>query len=486
MSKQILGDVFIYLPAKLLPAIIGILTIPVLTHLLSPVEYGKYVLGATSLSLISVVCISGLVSIVLRFNIVNGTKNLHEFIKPLLLISLTAGFLIWVSSVRFWSGPANDTLFVTVGVIWLIAQAFYEYFLGWSRARNLAKIYSIAVSWRSIGGFLLAIIFLSFEPKSGVVVFLATAIIMLTGLTILPHFALRLNDNADSENYSKCDKKLLFRYGISAAIVNVVLLALSSADRFIIGILMDAESVAIYGANYDLAEKPIFFINSLLLLSSSVIGIRIFEQEGEINAASFLTKLIRFYLLVAPPLAMTLAVLSDLIVELFLPKFYIAGAVVLPFVAIGGIFVGIMHRYSLLLSFHKRTDTIIICSVGALCVNLFACWVLIPQMGLVGAAISTSIAYLALLFFVRMAALKYHCPRFPWITFWRVIASIAIAATAMIAMLHNLIWSRPIVLAFSFCSGMIIYTACLYFLKEFSTQDIRSFNKRIAGRLHKL
>jgi O-antigen/teichoic acid export membrane protein len=248
---------------------------------------------------------------------------------------------------------------------------------------------------------------------------------------------------------------------------------------------MGAESVAIYGASYDLAEKTVFFANSMLLLSSSVIGFKIFEKEGEVKAADFLSRLMRLYLLAAPPLVVALAILSPHIVALLLPDQYQAGTLVIPIVALGGLFVGVLHRYSLLLSFHKRTDTIMWCSAGALLMNLLSCALLIPKFGIIGAAISTTIAYAAWLLFIRLAAMQYHGPKFPWKTMMRCCLALLILSAVMVSILQINFFSTAFNVVLGSILGFITYGATLYILGEIRQDELKYFYLSIRSKLGK-
>lgn len=485
MSREILRDAFFYLPAKVIPALVGVIAIPVLTHLLSPEQYGQYILAMTSLSLIAALCISWLVSITIRFHIVYGVEMLFQKSYRLLVYSILVACILWLGVSQLLAGTLGGGLFIAAGLVWLISYGGFEYFSGWFRSRNLPIAYSLAMSWRSLVGLLIVVILLNLGFQGGAIVVLGFAIAMLIGLFFLPGHALNGDSRQPKFEESKLDVNALLCYGIPVAISNMVIVGLSAADRYIISAQMGAESVAIYGANYDLAEKTIFFVNSMLLLSSSVIGFRIFEKEGAAKAADFLSRLMRLYLLVASPLVLALAILSPSIVNILLPEQYHSGALVLPAVAMGGLLVGVMHRYSLVLSFNKRTDIIMWCSACALLLNIISCFLLLPKFGILGAAFSTLIAYASWLLFIRLAASKYSSPQFPWSTFFRVCGALIIAATTMYCIKYQKFTSELLTLALSSILGFIAYGLTLLLLKEFTQKEVKSIASIISTRFDK-
>ena len=483
MSREVLRDAVIYLPAKVVPALVGVLAIPILTRMLSPEQYGQYLLAMTSLSLIASFCISWLVSVTIRFYVVYGVESLFRVCRPLLIAAVIFGCVLWAAAVLLLGGAFKAKDFVLIGILWLVAYGGFEYFAGWLRARNQARAYSLALSWRSVVGLLVAVTLLSLGFRGGAIVILGAACAMLVALVFLPRHALKADHNQPQTTESSTRLQTVLRYGIPAAFINLTTVGLSMADRYVIGAQMGADAVAIYGASYDLAEKTVFFANSMLLLSSSVIGFRIFEQEGEAKAADFLSRLMRLYLLAAPPLVAGLAILSPHIVAVLLPAKYAEGAFVLPIVALGGLFVGIMHRYSLLLSFHKRTDIIMWCSVIALAVNLASCLLLIPIWGFVGAAISTLLAYAALLILIRLAALKYIGPSFPWMTLLRVTTSLIVGSGIFYACMGIFPDTGPAFFSIVLLLGFLVYLVTLYALREITRKDLKSVVDSIASKI---
>lgn len=477
MTREVLRDAITYLPAKVVPSVAGILAIPILTHLLSPEKYGQYLLVLSSLTFISIFCVSWLASVVIRFNTVYGVEILHSKLKNILSISIMAGCLIWiVVSINLLELP-EQLMFLTAGMVWLITQGLYDYYSSWFRVRGMAKFYSIAVSWRSIGGLAIATILVFALPNDPSNIFYGFAIVMIIGLLFMRGKAVRCDSDKASINIAALEYGSVLKYGIPAALTSLMISGLSLADRLMINWLMGPESVAIYGANYDIAEKTIFFANSTLLLSSSIIGLRIYEKDGEDKASIFLTKLMRLYLILAPPLALIIALAHKEITHLLLPPSYHDGAIVLAIVAFGGLFVGILHRYSLALSFRKRTDIIMVCSMGALGVNLSACYLFIPLYGLAGAAISTVIAYAAWFTFIRIASIGHFRIIFPWGTFFRVCIGLLTATAFCFLLGLNYVISPLLSIAKISTIVIVIYLLTLSVIKEFSYQEISNILK---------
>ena len=67
MLRRFVRDILTYLPSKLLPAITGMITVPILTRLFLPEDYGNYALAAGLPALLFALAGSGYRASVTRF-----------------------------------------------------------------------------------------------------------------------------------------------------------------------------------------------------------------------------------------------------------------------------------------------------------------------------------------------------------------------------------------------------------------------------------
>ena len=483
MSRQVVRDTLAFLPAKLVPAAIGFVSIPIYTRLLPVEEYGQYLVAMTGLALISACCTSWIVSITIRFAPVTDALELRRTLVPLLFVSAGAGCAIWAGIVlgTGWQAAAIP-LYLVAGAVWLVGQAAFEYHAGWLRAFSAALPYSLAFSWRSAGGLILSIAAVSYVAATGGAVIAGAVAAILLAVPLAAGAARRVRRRAPRIAGRPLALRTALAYGLPVAVSNLVIVGLSVADRYVIGHHLGPQAVAIYGASYDIAEKTVFFANSMLLLSSSVIGVRIFEAEGEAPALAFLESLMRLYLIAATPFVVAMMASAPSIVALVLPVEYAAGGAVLPIVAISGLLVGIMHRYSLLLSLHRRTGDILVAGLVSLTVGLTACWFLSQRFGLLGAAAASAAGYVAMLVTIRLAAGRFACPRFPWATLLRVGVASTVSAAVIIGVRTTLAASEIVVSVLAILAGLACYMAVIALLRELRRGELAAVANIIKRR----
>lgn len=479
MSGRIAKDFISYLPARVIPPIFSLLAIPVFTRLLAEEEYGSYLIALTTLTLIGSLCASWLGSMVVRFRPAMDPEYLAKVCLPLVLLSMAAGGLAWAATAFAQWTPYQSLRYLLPGLVWIAAFTQFEYLSAWLRADNRSAAYTLAMCSRSFGSLLvpLPLLFLGYG-KGEAILWSAAATMIIAAVLLRLRPSQPPEPNATPAETPSVTRVSLLRYGMPAALTNFALVGLSLADRFIIDAFLGPNAVAIYGANYDIAEKSVFFVNAMLLLSSTVMTVQIFESDGEHAAAGFLSELLRVYLVLVMPIVTIAAVLAPEVSKLILPPSYAPGAAVLPWIIVSAAFVGIMHRYSLVLSLHKRTDLLMWSTFAALLVKIAAAFILVPKLGIMGAAASTVLGYASWLGFVLLAVRRFMTPRFPWLTLARTLLVGCVAAALSLVVLRLNVAS-----VFLIGIGAIgIYVIGLVGTGETSVSEFRSLGKLVVRR----
>jgi O-antigen/teichoic acid export membrane protein len=183
---------------------------------------------------------------------------------------------------------------------------------------------------------------------------------------------------------------MMIGYELAGVILNV-------GDRYVIEALLGTGPLGLYSAAYNMCD----YVRSIFILSigQAVVPIymRMWAEDGAEATRSFLGQSLRQYvLLAAPVMAGVSAVGSELLPFLASDK-YAGGTVVLPSVIAGMVFSGATAITGAGLFLHKRAVTIMTLVVTAAALNVGLNLVLIPRIGILGAALATLLAYAALL-----------------------------------------------------------------------------------------
>ncbi len=464
-------DTLKYIPSRIIPALTGLLGVVAFTRLLSPEEYGLYILVMVTTSIVSTLTFGWLNQSVLRyFEKYKKENGLSEFVSTgvvLLIILLLAVAPIWY----IFTGILKDDLdynliyLLRIGIAVFAAQTGYSFILFLCQARRQSLVYALYSSINALGVLLLAIVLLHFFNLGAKGLLLAN-IVFAGGIFCLELARLSKNWVIKYSLFSKNILAELTSYGIPLIGVSVWQQILSVSDRYMIKYFLGVKAVGIYSAGYSIITATVDSIFGVTLMLAAIpIIIKTFEKEGEIRTAALLRELLSTYSVITIPIVFGIGALSRDIVAVFLGESFRNAHIILPWVA-GGIFFWGLSGYTMK-SFELRKKTLVIfyliffASVMNIGLNLY----LIPRFGILGAGFSTFIAYL--IYFITSWALskKFLPISFPGVAFGKAfLAGIAMYITLLFWIPDKAI-SLPFFIA-KIVIGSFIYLTVLTFLKE--------------------
>ncbi|MBA7484893.1 hypothetical protein ES707_20424 [subsurface metagenome] len=87
MIKDLVKDIVKHLPSKIVPGIVGFISVPIVTRLFSPDEFGNYSLVLTTVSVLVLLILWFSMSVIRFFPIFEKEKSLLLFISKKLVRS---------------------------------------------------------------------------------------------------------------------------------------------------------------------------------------------------------------------------------------------------------------------------------------------------------------------------------------------------------------------------------------------------------------
>jgi len=246
------------------------------------------------------------------------------------------------------------------------------------------------------------------------------------------------------------------------------------------GYFLEEVQVGIYGTAVRLAALVALGTELLNPMFLSIIT----QQHAEGNTAGVVSTFNnnnRWFLYIVLPIAALLATLPAESMVLIWGQSYAAGASALAILALGRAFFYLAATSTFLLYMHGATRLILAVNLAAALLNVVLNWILIPRIGITGAALATgvSLSFQAglIIFSVRL----YHRESGLRVFFPRILAAAAIPAAVVLALKKAL--GTGLI---HFAAAGLIYLA-LYFLllksfQGFSEED-RRIGKQILARL---
>jgi O-antigen/teichoic acid export membrane protein len=183
------------------------------------------------------------------------------------------------------------------------------------------------------------------------------------------------------------------KYGAPLTPNNLFRWITDSSDRYIVGIFLGLSAVGIYSAAYALGSLIQLFIAPIQFILFPELS-KLFDENKIDTVKIYLTHSMQYFLLIAIPSVVGLSILARPILEILTTPAFAAGSMVIPFVALAALFGGVFQIIINITHLFKKTKYNFYIQIIAAVANLTLNILLIPFIGIVGAAIATLISYI--------------------------------------------------------------------------------------------
>jgi O-antigen/teichoic acid export membrane protein len=244
----------------------------------------------------------------------------------------------------------------------------------------------------------------------------------------------------------------------------------SSSDRYLIAFFLGAAAVGYYSPGYIIGFAALTMIAAPLTTLLPPILSKQYDDNNIAEVRTILTYSLKYYAGIAVPCVFALSVLSKpLLLVLTTQQIAANGYLVTPFVAAGTALIGAYSVLVMIIALKKKTAVIGTVWLLSAVLNFGLNLVIIPYFGLVGAALTTFLAFL--LAFVLTTLYSLRLFRFD-VKGGFIMKSVC--GSSIIA-LFLLLWnpSGPLSLLLSIALAAVIYLAILLALRGFTIQEIK-------------
>jgi O-antigen/teichoic acid export membrane protein len=378
-----------------------LLVVRILSARLSPEDYGAYGLLASMTMLVVVATGTFLANAILRFlpraleqrrlrAFIYVATQIGQLAAGIALVLLTIITIVMVQTGAVKASAAAGVAVVAAGFLQFV-QFIYVAALNAAADRRRYSLAVLAQTGASLallawfagsGDDVLAVLFACIAASH--VALALTARPRLTFVRrIAPATWARLGDFA--------------AYGLPMVLLHVSIQLNSLQDQFILRAFHGIGSVGLYAANYVLAEKLIYGFASI---ASLVMVPRVFRKWERGERQGCYVDIWRFFFLMVVVGVTGCAVLITFgndIAPYVVGRDFLAGAVIIPYVAAGAVFLVGSAMLAEVFTLHQRTMELALCYVSATIFNLIANLALVPGMGIMGAAYATLATYIYLI-----------------------------------------------------------------------------------------
>jgi len=395
--KKIGKETFIYGISGVLTSSVGFLLLPIYTRYLTPSDYGMLEILDTTVKILSMFLMLGITSGMFRsfFTdrrdkdyqklIVSTTFN-FSFIYHLIILICLMPFLDHISKILLSESNYKVVFFALTAMFFAnmsdITMRIY-------RMREEAFKYVVRDISIFIVMVLLNILFVA-GLKRGVLGILESRTIAFALLfTIsLPVLLIYFKPRCSLK-----ELKSQLSFGIPFVPMNLASWVLLLSDRYFLKFYCNLREVGIYSLGCK------FGIIITILLSQPFFlawGPRMYIIEKEKNAPQIYSRILTYFFTVGMFMWLALCLFGkEAVILMATPRFYSAYKVI-PLICMASLLGGLQHIFRVGLNLKRKTYFLPLASGTAAVANLILNYLLIPSMGMIGAAIATLTSYIVL------------------------------------------------------------------------------------------
>ena len=387
---------------------IGVFLVPVYTRIFSPDQYGVIDLISTFIVFLNILLILGLDSAVGRYYVDTENKGDKKLTASTTLYSILAFSIVVVLLLILFSNKISILLFDTpvYSTILTVALASVPFSILFASFQNLLKwnyqpgLFAIT----SVGCLLIQASFVIYF-----VVFLKLGILgiyvgSLVTFIIFSGVGFWLTRSSYTLNFSSRRLKELLYFGVPLIPLSLAHYIMTYSDRYFLNHFSGLHEVGLYGIGYKLAS----LISILLLGFQHAWGPFVYSTYKNKNAKQVFSKTFDYVSIAICLGILALSLFSKEILLFFTTQEYIEAYKVVPLImasiatyTLGGYFsvgIGIAKK-----NIHRAWSG----GVAAL-TNLVLNYLLIPPLGMIGAATATIISFLVLGGILTLISQRYY------------------------------------------------------------------------------
>ena len=460
---------------NLLLSLSGIILLPILTKNIPIEEYGIWIQISVTIGLIPAVVMLGLPYTMVRF--LAAAKKREEIQEGfysiafiVLFTSAIASFLLFLLSKPIAASLFDNNLTIAriLSLIVFIA-CLNGLFLNFFRTFQQIKRYSMFLFIHTY----LNVALVAYFVLSGYGIFGA-----VMGLLISSSFVfLVMASFIISEIGIKIPKFTHIReylaFGIPTVPGNLSSWVVNSSDRYVIGIFLSTAFVGYYSPGYALGSMVGMFMAPLNFLLPAALS-KLYDEGKEEEVKIYLKYALKYLLMLAIPAALGLSLLSKQILTILsTPEIASQGYLITPFVAVSALLYGVYGTFHHIIVLAKKTKIIATIWILAAILNLGLNIIVVPYMGILGAAITTLIAFSLALILASFYSFKYF--KFD-IDFGLILKSIfASVVMSQVIIQWNPVGVLNVLIVIGVCA--VIYATILLLLRGVKKEEIKFFKE---------
>lgn len=479
--KQLTKDTAIYGISTMVGRFISFLLVPFYTNIFHPAEYGIVANIYIFIGIFNIVYVYGMDAAYMKYAGLQATGDeKNTFSTPYLSVFISGIFLsILMIIVRgpvfgILDVPVNyyHLMYYSAGILFLDSVTVIPFIQ--LRLQRKAKKFA-AFKLINIGVNVMLNLVLILKYKMGIeAVLISNLFASLSSLFLLMPAIFR---NLTIRFKAKLFKKLL-KFGLPYLPAGLSSMLIQGIDRPILGKLTNLDTVGIYNACYKLGIFMMLFVNMFQYAWQPFF----LQNAEEKNAKEIFSKVLTYFTLVSGLILVILSLFIDNIVAIpiihgrtLIDSAYWGGLAIVPIILFGYVFNGLYVIFAAGIYIEEKSIYIpLITGIGA-AVNIGANFLLIPVWGIMGAALATLAAYLAMAIGLYFITQKFYKIEYEIAKLTRIFLAILIVG----GIYYYLLYSNHLMLIYKFL--LLIFFSLFLYIFVFEKKEIDFLRMKLSA-----
>jgi O-antigen/teichoic acid export membrane protein len=387
----------------------NIILLPILTRNLVIADYGAFALILVTLGLLPPLATLGLQSSLVRFGAaLKDKRDIRELFYSMGFIVLVASlavsgllllFVPQIAASLFQNNLTTALLLIPTILFACLIWFVMQYFVTFQQIKRLTWFYlfSAYLNTALIAYFVLA----GYGLEGAVIALLIQqlAVFSIIMYLIVAEIGFAIPKLTYVRQY--------LNYGLPLVPGSVSSWIIDSSDRYLITLFLGAAAVGYYSPGYT-AGTTIGVISAPLARQLSAVLSKHYDENNIADIRTIMTYSLKYYFGIALPCVFALSVLSKpLLLLLSTQQIATDGYLVTPFVAAGTALLGAYTVLVQIIALKKKTAIIGTIWMLSAALNFGLNLVLIPYLGLIGAALTTFLAFLLAFVLTTIYSFRY-------------------------------------------------------------------------------
>lgn len=496
-------DTIIYMLAKGIEGIVGIVTMSAMTYLFITDQMGYYSTVNIAVTTIAMVAVQWLVQSVLRYinkyDIAGRHREFYSTVFSAWLAVNVAVVAIAVILMFLLKNVFADYTFIkkftsiytyrviTMGVLWFVTYNTAQLVIAMLAAVREAKLNLLLSMITVCGRLIFMVIFCKVYGSKIEWIFLSyfitDLIVSVIGMLRLKIYKYLNFKNADIEILRE-----LKTYGMPLMGNQLATSVLNKSDIYIVTFIIGAGAAGIYQTNYSLIATAFTLLNASVMRGCYPTILRAWSEGDKAQTQKLIGDAVRFYLLVAVPAVLGVAAVNDILATALFESRYVEhqvlgffGNSVMFWVALGMTFLGLTEYSIKHWELTANTKAIFMRSLIGGVVNVVLNLVVIKLTGsYFVAAVTTFIGFLVYFVLAKVGTKKYLGWNVKKSVYFKIILS-AFIMYGVILLLKSVLNYNKISLAICIICGIIVYGLSLYLTGEVKN-EVKLMLNRLKNR----